>query len=104
MLWLTINDNLVDQFDFTILIAATACLLVYFSVCISEIILLAKYDGLKSKSSKIHAFIGLLASIYSAWAFCGSGSSMVFYVMILFMSGMLFYGFSLKKLIGSRRL
>jgi len=98
MLWLTINDNLVDQFTFTILVASTACLLVYFSICICKIILLAKHDGLRSKSSKMHATIALLASIYSAWAFCGSGQDMVFYVMLLFMSGMLFYGFNIKRL------
>ena len=97
MLWLTISDNLVDQFTLTILIASTACLLDYFSVCLSELILLVKYDGLKRKSSKLHAVIGLLASIYSAWAFCGSGQNMVFYVMLLFMSGMLFYALNLKK-------
>lgn len=98
MLWLTINDNLVDQFTLTILIASTACLLCYFSICICEIILLIKYDGLRSKSSKTHAIIGLLASIYSAWAFCGAGHDMVFYVMLLFMSGMLFYGLNIKRL------
>lgn len=97
MLWLTINDSLVDQFTFTILVATTSCLLIYFSISICEIILLIKHDGLKSKSSKMHAVIGLLASIYSAWAFCGSGQDMVFYVMLIFMSGMLLYGLNIKK-------
>lgn len=95
VLWLTIDVNLVSQFNLAILIASTACLFDYFNIGISELILLTRHDGLKSRSSKIHATIGLLASSYSAWAFCGAGQELVFYVMILFMSGTLFYGLNM---------
>ena len=95
VLWLTMDSNLVNQFQLTILIATTACLFDYFNIGICEFILLMRHDRLRSKSSKIHATIGLLASGYSAWAFCGAGKELIIYVMILFMSGTLFYGLNM---------
>lgn len=95
MLWLTMDANLVSQFQLAILIASTACLFDYFNVGICELILLIRYDGLKSRASKIHAIIGLLASGYSFWAFCGAGKDLIFYVMLLFMSCTVFYGLNM---------
>ena len=95
MLWLTMDANLVSQFQLAILIASTACLFDYFNMGICELILLVRYDGLQSRSSKIHAAIGLLASGYSIWAFWGAGKELVFYVMILFMGCTLYYGLNM---------
>ena len=97
MLWLTSSLNLVSQFELAALVAATACLFVYFNVGISEIIWLIHHDGLQSTSSKVHAFVALLASTYSIWAFYGSGAEMVFSVMLLLMSGTFFYMLVLLK-------
>jgi APA family basic amino acid/polyamine antiporter len=92
ILWLTMNPNLVSQFQLAILAATTACLFDYFNVAISELILLAQYDKLKSKSSKIHAVIALLAGGYSFWAFFGAGHQLIYYVMGIFMVISLCYG------------
>ncbi|MEI8055641.1 MAG: amino acid permease [bacterium] len=95
MLWFTMDANLVSQFQLVILIASTACLFDYFNIGICELILLIRYDGLRSRSSKINAAIGLLASGYSMWAFCGAGKELIFYVMVLFMGCTLFYGLNM---------
>ena len=97
MLWLTLDDNLVNQFELTILIASTACLFVYFNVGISELLWLIQYDRLKSNSSKIHALVALLACIYSIWAFWGSGTDIVFSVMLLSMSAGFLYALAMLK-------
>jgi len=81
LLWLTMDPNLVSQFQLAIMAATTACLFDYFNVAISEIILLLQYDKLKSNSSKIHSIIAMLAGGYCFWAFFGAGHQLIYYVM-----------------------
>lgn len=97
LLWLTMNPNLVSQFQLAILVSSTACLFIYFSVGVCEFILMASQNQLNDKSTKMHAIIGLLASLYSVWAFFGAGKEIVFYVMAMFMSGALFYSLNAMK-------
>lgn len=82
ILWLTMSPNLVSQFDLVITVATAACLLVYFGVAVSEIILLLQYDKFKSSSSKIYVLIALLAGGYCYWAFFfGATRQIIYYVM-----------------------
>ncbi|EKE01185.1 MAG: Amino acid permease family protein [uncultured bacterium] len=97
MLWLTLDADLVNQFNLAILVATTACLFVYFSVGMSELIWLINDDKLKSGGNKIHAAIALLASAYSIWAFVSSGQTIVYGVMLLFMAGIALYTFSMLR-------
>ena len=95
VLWITIDPNLVNQFEMTILVATVACLFVYFNTGISELIWLIRHDRLRSKSSKVHAIVALLASAYALWAFYGSGTKLISYVMLLFLSGAFFYALAM---------
>ena len=97
ILWMTMNPNLVSQFQLAILVASTACLFDYFNVAVSELALLLQYDKLKSRSSKMHAVIAVLGSCYAFWAFFGAGPTLIYYVMGLFMVGSLFYGINMIK-------
>ena len=97
ILWLTMNPNLVSQFQLAILAATTACLFDYFNVAISELILLLQFDKFKSNSSKMHAVIALLAAGYSFWAFFGAGHQLIYYVMGIFMVVSLCYGINTIK-------
>jgi APA family basic amino acid/polyamine antiporter len=89
LLIFTSNPNLVDQFQFIILIASVTALLAYIYTAIAEIILLNKAG--KSKYKKTHIVIALLALIYSFWAFFGSGFNIVFYVCMLLFSSLPIY-------------
>lgn len=75
LLLLTISHTLIKQFNLLILMTAFTSLLPYLYTAIAEIILL----DYKKKSSKIWAFLGLMAAAYAFFALFCSGQEIVFY-------------------------
>lgn len=90
MLLFSSDPNLVDQFQFIILIAASVTLIAYFYTSIAQMLWLVR-RGLKDKINKVHLSIALLAGIYAFWAFFGSGKDIIFYVMMLLFSSFPLY-------------
>lgn len=84
-LLLTISPNLVDQFQFIILITTTAFLVTYFYTAIAEIIILRDDKTLKKngkiKKNIFNVIVALCAAFYAFWAIFGAGREIIFYMM-----------------------
>ena len=86
LLLMTMSDNLIEQFNFIILMAVLAALIPYFYTSISNILVL-KAQRPESTFWQWRIVIPVLAGCYSLWAIIGSGESVVYYGMILFFLG-----------------
>lgn len=94
-LLLTTKPNLVDQFQFIILITTTAFLVTYFYSAISLIMIIKGNRRIKDLA---YLIITSLAACYAFWAMFGSGKDIVFYMlMFLFATIPLYTLFSKAK-------
>jgi APA family basic amino acid/polyamine antiporter len=87
LLLLTLNEGLVKQFTFIILLATLSTLIPYLFTMVSELIIFVnrreEFNGKRLLGSSI---IAVLAMIYAFWAIMGSGEDTVFYGCLLFFS------------------
>lgn len=92
LLLLTLNEGLVAQFTFIILLSTMAALVPYLYSVVAQLILYArdreKYQGKKIITS---AIIAILAAVYSFWMIAGAGKDVVFYGALLFFSSVPVY-------------
>lgn len=92
LLLLTLNESLVQQFTFIILLATLASLIPYFFTMMAELIIFARdrerFNGKRLIGSSI---IAILAGIYTFWTIIGSGKDVVFYGSLLFFSSVPVY-------------
>jgi len=86
LLLMTMSDNLIEQFNFIVLMAVLAALIPYFYTSISNILVL-KSQRPESTFWQWRIIISVLAGCYSLWTIIGSGQSVVYYGMILFFLG-----------------
>jgi len=93
LLLMTMSDNLIEQFNFIILMAVLAALIPYFYTTISNILVL-KSQRSESVFWQWRIIISVLAGCYSLWAIIGSGQQVVYYGMILFFLGTPIYVFA----------
>jgi basic amino acid/polyamine antiporter, APA family len=92
LLALTLNQTLVHQFTFIILLATLAALIPYFFTAMAELMIFIKYrEHFKGQRLIKSVIIAVLAGTYSFWAIAGSGHEKVFYGMLLFFSGIPIY-------------
>jgi basic amino acid/polyamine antiporter, APA family len=85
LLFLTINDTLLKQFELMILIATFASLVPYFITALAAMILI------KEKPKLIISTIAFLASLYSAWAILSVGKTILICGLFTFLSGIIIY-------------
>ncbi|MBF0205986.1 MAG: amino acid permease [Oligoflexia bacterium] len=92
LLTLTISQGLLKQFTFITLLATLAVLVPYLLSSIAELVLLLRdkkqFSGVRLFKSLL---ITTLAILYSLWAIIGSGTEIIIYGSILFLSGVPIY-------------
>jgi APA family basic amino acid/polyamine antiporter len=92
LLVLTLNESLVKQFTFIILLATLASLIPYFFTTMAELIIFVrdreKFNGTRLLGSSI---IAILACIYAFWTIAGSGEDTVYYGTLLLFSSVPVY-------------
>lgn len=92
LLLLTLRDDLVQQFTFIILLATLSSLIPYFFTAMAEIMLLFKNrDMFSQKRLSISLVIAGLAGLYAFWAIGGAGKDVVYYGMLLLLTGLPVY-------------
>jgi len=90
--------SLVDEFTFIILLAVLASLIPYLFTTIAEIILyLQNPERLEGKSLLRSIVLSGLAFAYAFWAIAGAGMDVVYYGMLLFLSGVPLYACMYSK-------
>lgn len=94
LLLLKVNQSLVSQFSFIVLLATLASLLPYFFTAMALLVLLFKYPE-KFRQGKYSlraaAIIAVLAGLYAFWAIIGAGQTTVFYGCLLLLSSVPMY-------------
>jgi len=92
LLAFNLSSLLVDQFKFIISLAVFLTLIPYLFTTIGEIILYIKYpERFSKKTFTKSAIISLIAFIFSLWMVYGTGKDVVFYGILLFLSGLPIY-------------
>lgn len=96
-LLLTADKNLVDQFQFIILITTTAFLVTYFYTTIAEIVILRQSGDilatLKNNKKIASIIISFLGACYAFWAIFGAGKEIIFYLMAFLFASVPLYAF-----------
>ena len=92
LLLMRYGASLVDQFTFIILLATFSALIPYIYTSLAEIVLMVKNPAMRNNKrfSRV-CLIGVLAFLFSFIAVIGAGKTVVFYGMLLFLSGIPFY-------------
>ncbi len=86
------SGNLVDVFEFIILLATLTTLMPYAFCAIAEfLIYFSKPEAFSGQRMIGSAIIGTLAFVYSVWAVFGSGAETVFYGFLLLLLGLPVY-------------
>ena len=92
LLLLTLNQSLVKQFTFIILLATLASLIPYLFTAMAELIIFIRererFNGKRLLGSSI---IAILAGVYAFWTILGSGEDTVFYGTLLLFSSVPVY-------------
>jgi APA family basic amino acid/polyamine antiporter len=93
LLLLTLNQGLVKQFTFIVLLATLASLIPYFFTAMAELVLFAQNPKRKEHSKQLtqSVVLAILAGSYAYWAIIGSGQEIVFYGTLLLMSSLPLY-------------
>jgi len=92
LLALQLNQTLVNQFTFVILLATFAALIPYIFTSMAQLMLFIKSPELVDGGSVLKpCIIAILAFIYLFWAIIGTGQQIVYYGTLLFMSGIPIY-------------
>ena len=94
LLFMTLSDNLVEQFNLIILMAVIGVVIPYLFTCVS-LVIVYKHQGKQIKVFDMIAITGAL--VYVTWAILGVGSEVIFYSMILFVASVVFYLFAKIK-------
>ncbi len=85
MLLLTVNDSLIKQFNFLILLSTLSLLIPYFISSTSALILLMQNPAQLNKRNFIVSFsVAILSSIYAFWTLIGVGQEVIFYGCLFF--------------------
>lgn len=92
LLLLTLHDDLVQQFTFIVLLATLSSLIPYFFTAMAELMLLFKNRELFSqKRLAISIVIASLAGLYAFWTIAGAGAQIVYYGLLLMLTGLPVY-------------
>lgn len=93
MLLLTMNPNLVDQFQFLIIIVSTTSLIAYFYTAVASIIIGQRDQCLGMSKHVSYLLVALFGAAYALWAMFGAGKEVIFYVaMLIFATGLMYVG------------
>ena len=87
---MTVNPNLVKQFNIIILLATFASLVPYFFTSMGALMLYQK-NGMRGHRLWLHGGVAIVASIYSVWAILGAGQEIVVAGMVLMLISVVFY-------------
>ena len=92
LLLLTVNQSLVKQFTFIILLATLASLIPYLFTAMAELVLFTrKHEQFNGKRFFYSTLISILAGAYALWAIIGSGQETVYYGCLLLFSSVPVY-------------
>jgi len=92
LLLLTLNESLVQQFTFIILLATLASLIPYLFTAMAQIIIFIKNRELVNGKRLLGStIIAVLAGIYAFWTIAGSGQEIVYYGCLLLLSSIPVY-------------
>ncbi len=92
LLLLTLNVALVQQFTLIVLLATLASLIPYFFTAMAEFMLLFRHkDKFSPKRLGSSLIITAIAGLYSFWAIAGSGQEIVYFGLLLMLSGLPVY-------------
>ncbi len=93
LLLLQLNQSLVSQFTFIVLLATLASLIPYFFTVMSAFLLMIKYPKSFQDRVGLKFTIGVsvIASLYAFWMIIGAGQTIVFYGFCLLLSSMPMY-------------
>lgn len=99
LLLMTANKGLINQFNFTILLASILSAVPYLYTALATIITI-KRSKTMVKNSTLYITIAPLGAIYTIWAIFSAGQEIVYYLMLLLTASPLLYTWSksLKKL------
>lgn len=92
LMLLNSSDTLVDQFTFVILLATLTALLPYAVCALAEVMIYARdrerFEGRRLTGA---IFTALLGFAYAMWAIAGAGQEIVYWGLILLLSGLPMY-------------
>lgn len=92
LLFLTLNETIIKQFAFIILLATFSSLIPYFFTTMAELMLLYKrQDQFSPKRLTISITIAIIAGIYTFWTMIGAGKDIVYYGVLLMLTGVPIY-------------
>lgn len=93
LLLLKVDQSLVSQFTFIILLATLASLIPYFFTVMAAFLLFMKYPERFGATAPFKSIlmISILAGAYSFWSIIGAGQTVVFYGCLLLLSSMPLY-------------
>jgi APA family basic amino acid/polyamine antiporter len=92
LLSLTLQQDLIKQFTFIILLATLAQLIPYFFTACAELYFLCNQPEKFSRNNLIkYLILTILATLYSLWAIAGAGQDVMSYGLLLFLSGVPIY-------------
>lgn len=91
LLLLTINETLIKQFTFIVLLATIAYVIPYFACGLAEIRLLMRNRALFNGKRFSKYLVAVIATIYAVWMIAGSGLQIIYVVLLLIATGLPFY-------------
>ncbi len=86
---MTVNDNVIKQFNLIILLATFALLVPYFFTALAELVIIRQIPCIRYKP--LHILIATLSTIYAFWAIMGSGQTVIVGGMVLLLLSVVFY-------------
>lgn len=92
LLLFTLNVTLVKQFTLIVLLATLASLIPYFFTTMAELMLLFRNrEQFSQKRLTISVIIASLAGLYAFWTIAGAGQQIVYYGLLLMLTGLPVY-------------
>jgi basic amino acid/polyamine antiporter, APA family len=92
LLLMTVNDSLVKQFTFIILLATLSTLIPYLFTSMAELLIFLKQPHIQQlKRLRFPIAIAILAMAYVFWAIAGAGMQVVYYGTLLLFSSIPIY-------------
>ena len=88
LLFGTISPNLVDQFNYVILLATSIALFMYFYVAVTSLVL-AKVKVIKS--TFMHITLSIITCVYAFWAIFSAGEQIIYYELMFLLATFVIY-------------
>lgn len=91
LLFMNANQSLVDEFTIIILLATLASVIPYMITALALIMTLIKDKSANLQQLRASIVVAVMAAVYGFWLVMGAGEKIVYYGMLLFLSGIFVY-------------